>query len=293
MCLEPSKNPRKITKCGHSFCLECINKVANRALPSCQVCKTPFDKNQLQIDDEINNGLERLRAIYSTDRYFPKENADATTGEKLYDFISQWPTESEAYQPGYRPYCLHGFQTFATEIINDFIENKLSDKECTQILEILKKFRKDIQGPSKEILKLSETAEEYLNHALSILDLPKDVLEHSSFNREFLKFKPVNEIRDTTDKILKKAHVENPLHCHYFLRPSTRGLGDDTVQCFTLNYIDCDATTRAVRLGFFAGKWEVYNVSNNTVTITNTLGSLEELLKTFDKKTTGEFSILH
>lgn len=287
-CQEPYKNPRKITKCDHSFCLECIKDVAKRAIPTCPTCQKTFTMQQLQTNQEINEKLRNLRGSFYADDSSSLD--DATSSEKLYDLVSRWPNQIEDYL-GVGPAYRSDFRMLLKEVVESFIEGKLPVEECQQIKEVLKKFRKDIEGfdAGKEILGLSQSEWEYLNTALSTLEpelskekpnLPEEVLEHVSFNQECLKFISTQAARDYVKDILKKEHQIKPHQCLYLLRPSTRAQGTDMTQKFTLSFVDIDGVPQDVRLGFNSGKWMSYVSKGGVDTIFNSKDSLDEIINT-------------
>lgn len=319
ICLEPFKNPRKIIVCSHTFCLECITEVADHAIPknispTCPTCRAPFTIKDLRENDKINWDMKELRAKFKNEEPKPIEPAlfpsfvkVQTTLTKLYDLVSMWPLRREC-EPETVSVHQAKFLEIVNEVVNSFIEEKLPRQECEQITKILKKFRKDVQGASdippnrrdadypdgkKEILGLSQNLWEHLNYVLNVLEpnLPQEVLEHVSFSRNCLKFPSSQDARQYSSQILQKAREEKPEQCHYLLRPSTRGRGNDTTQKFTLSYMDTDGKSCACRLGRKPEGWIIYDVTaNNDEIICGTLGTLDEAIIHVLKDKKGKIS---
>lgn len=296
ICIEPFNNPRRITVCKHTFCLECITEVAAHAIPkniipTCPICRKHFTINDLRENGKINE--ESKPEELEPSPIFAKA---AQIHAKLDNLVSIWPLHCDC-----EPETAHDhhtrFQEILNEVVNSFINDKLPLEECKQIAKTLKEFRKDVESATdippnrreedygdvkKERRGLSQNLWEHLNYVLNLLepDLPKEVLEHVSFSRKCLKFSSSEEARQYASKVVQKANEEKPEQCHYLLRPSTRGRGNDTTQKFTLSYIDPDGKTSAWRLGRNPEGWVIYSVTeNNDEKISHVLGTLDEAIK--------------
>ena len=70
MCLDEIEEPKKLNKCGHTFCTACIDEAFKRAGKRCPVCKEPYGVTVgNQPPGTMTWREERSRSVTGYERY--------------------------------------------------------------------------------------------------------------------------------------------------------------------------------------------------------------------------------